>query len=74
MCGRCAWLTLHLLPEIQHPEALVALVIPCHRVVRKVGGLGGYRWGVQRKRALLEREAQAAPMEEQALATASASA
>jgi O-6-methylguanine DNA methyltransferase len=52
----------------------VALVIPCHRVVRTDGGLGGYRWGVQRKRALLEREAQAAPAEEQALATASASA
>jgi O-6-methylguanine DNA methyltransferase len=52
----------------------VALVIACHRVVRKDGGLGGYRWGVQRKRALLEREAQAAPTEEQALATASASA
>jgi hypothetical protein len=42
--------------------------------VRTDGGLGGYRWGVQRKRALLEREAQAAPAEEQALATASASA
>jgi len=50
----------------------VALVIPCHRVVRQSGGLGGYRWGVQRKRALLEREAQAVPTEEQALATASA--
>ncbi|MGI8783476.1 MAG: bifunctional DNA-binding transcriptional regulator/O6-methylguanine-DNA methyltransferase Ada [Acidobacteriota bacterium] len=34
----------------------VALVIPCHRVVAKDGGLAGYRWGVQRKRLLLERE------------------
>jgi len=34
----------------------VAVLVPCHRVVRKDGTLGGYRWGVQRKRALLERE------------------
>ncbi len=33
-----------------------ALVIPCHRVVRADRGLGGYRWGVARKRALLEQE------------------
>ncbi len=33
-----------------------ALVIPCHRVVRADGGLGGYRWGIARKRALLEQE------------------
>ena len=34
----------------------VALVIPCHRVVRRDSSLGGYRWGIERKRALLERE------------------
>lgn len=36
----------------------VAAVIPCHRVIRSDGGLGGYRWGLERKRLLLEREAQ----------------
>jgi AraC family transcriptional regulator of adaptative response/methylated-DNA-[protein]-cysteine methyltransferase len=34
----------------------LAVVIPCHRVVRSDGGLGGYRGGVKRKRTLLERE------------------
>jgi len=34
----------------------VCLAIPCHRVVREDGALGGYRWGVERKRALLDRE------------------
>jgi AraC family transcriptional regulator of adaptative response/methylated-DNA-[protein]-cysteine methyltransferase len=34
----------------------VALEIPCHRVVREDGGLGGYRWGVRRKKKLLELE------------------
>jgi O-6-methylguanine DNA methyltransferase len=36
----------------------LAVAIPCHRVVRNDGALAGYRWGVARKRALLEREAK----------------
>lgn len=36
----------------------VALVIPCHRVVSKDGSLGGYRWGVSRKQALLDLESK----------------
>ncbi|SDG44439.1 methylated-DNA-[protein]-cysteine S-methyltransferase/AraC family transcriptional regulator, regulatory protein of adaptative response / methylated-DNA-[protein]-cysteine methyltransferase [Limimonas halophila] len=39
----------------------VALLIPCHRAVRRDGGLGGYRWGLARKRALLAREGALAP-------------
>lgn len=35
----------------------LAIVVPCHRAVRSDGQLSGYRWGVERKRALLDREA-----------------
>lgn len=34
----------------------VAVAIPCHRVVRRDGGLAGYRWGIERKQRLIERE------------------
>lgn len=34
----------------------LAVVVPCHRIVRSDGSLSGYRWGVERKRRLLERE------------------
>jgi AraC family transcriptional regulator of adaptative response/methylated-DNA-[protein]-cysteine methyltransferase len=37
----------------------LAVVVPCHRVVKSDGALSGYRWGVERKRILLEREAAA---------------
>lgn len=40
----------------------LAVAIPCHRVVRNDGGLSGYRWGVDRKRALLQREADDRPI------------
>jgi AraC family transcriptional regulator of adaptative response/methylated-DNA-[protein]-cysteine methyltransferase len=37
----------------------IAVLIPCHRVLRADGGLGGYRWGPGRKTVLLQRESQA---------------
>jgi AraC family transcriptional regulator of adaptative response/methylated-DNA-[protein]-cysteine methyltransferase len=37
----------------------VAILIPCHRVIRADGSLGGYRWGVNRKANLLDRESGA---------------
>ena len=37
-------------------ENPVALIVPCHRVIRSDGSLGGYRWGAARKRALLTNE------------------
>jgi AraC family transcriptional regulator of adaptative response/methylated-DNA-[protein]-cysteine methyltransferase len=38
----------------------IAVAIPCHRVVRNDGSLSGYRWGIERKRILIDREASAA--------------
>ncbi|ACI51315.1 transcriptional regulator, AraC family [Gluconacetobacter diazotrophicus PA1 5] len=40
----------------------IAVAIPCHRVVRNDGALSGYRWGVDRKRILIDRERTAAPV------------
>jgi AraC family transcriptional regulator of adaptative response/methylated-DNA-[protein]-cysteine methyltransferase len=49
----------------------LALVIPCHRAVRQDGELGGYRWGVDRKRRLLEQERTRRDSHEAAAMTAS---
>jgi AraC family transcriptional regulator of adaptative response/methylated-DNA-[protein]-cysteine methyltransferase len=40
----------------------IAVAIPCHRVVKSDGSLSGYRWGVARKRKLLNKEALACPV------------
>ncbi|MGI8401076.1 MAG: methylated-DNA--[protein]-cysteine S-methyltransferase, partial [Gemmatimonadaceae bacterium] len=34
----------------------VSIIVPCHRVVRRSGELAGYRWGIERKRTLLDKE------------------
>jgi AraC family transcriptional regulator of adaptative response/methylated-DNA-[protein]-cysteine methyltransferase len=36
----------------------LAVVVPCHRVIREDGSLGGYRWGIARKQDLLARESR----------------
>ena len=41
----------------------VSVVIPCHRVVREDGNLGGYRWGLNRKQMLIEQERRLAPQD-----------
>ena len=40
----------------------VSIIIPCHRAIRSSGHLGGYRWGLERKRKLLEMERSGAPL------------
>jgi AraC family transcriptional regulator of adaptative response/methylated-DNA-[protein]-cysteine methyltransferase len=38
----------------------LAVAIPCHRVIKTDGALSGYRWGIERKRALIDRETKTA--------------
>lgn len=40
----------------------IAVLVPCHRVIKKDGSLSGYRWGFRRKRELLRREQRAVPL------------
>ncbi len=65
-CGETATYT-QIAQRIDAPKAVcavagacaantLAVAIPCHRVVKSDGALSGYRWGVERKRALLDRE------------------
>lgn len=62
----------HLAEEMGNPKACraignaiganpIALLIPCHRIVQKSGALGGYRWGVEKKRQALNHEKQITP-------------
>jgi AraC family transcriptional regulator of adaptative response/methylated-DNA-[protein]-cysteine methyltransferase len=61
--------------ELGHPKATravaracatnpAAIVVPCHRVVRKDGSLGGYRWGLKRKEQLLRQESSMAAVKQ----------
>lgn len=52
----------------------LAILVPCHRVVREDGSLGGYRWGLARKRRLLAREAEVAPRHTASVALSASSA